>query len=267
MLGNLANEVERLGFQHQLWGDGFRALWQRGGVGAGTRVLDAGCGPGFASLELAQLVDDGKVIALDLTDEYLQHLQKQITANAINNIEVVKGDLHNIPLSDDCCDVIFAKFVLLFVDDLDKVLAEFRRVLRPGGHLLISDYCRAGQFSPPETPLGTLVEFLSTHYTERGVNIEVGRLLPAAIAAQDLQLQSIVPEVKIGRGGDNVWQWAELFMQAAMLRLVTDGSIKQEKADYYRAELKRCVKDDTVFYYSPLLLHFAATKPVAREKT
>ena len=261
VLGNLSNEIERLGFQHELLGEGFRALWSRGGIGAGTQVLDAGCGPGYASLELAQIVGDtGQVIALDFTSDYLKHLRTQIAANSLHNIMVVESDLHRLPLPDACCDAIFVKFVLLFISDLDVVLREFYRVLRPGGRLLICDYCASGYFSPPETSLNELFDFFRQHY-KGGADIEVARVLPRELLAQNFQLTSIVPEAQVGRMGDRVWQWTKLFIEATLDRFAQDGDIPQAKVDNYRQELTKLAHDPTVFYVAPLILQLVANKP------
>ena len=261
VLGNLANEIARLGFQHDVLGEGFRSLWLRGGITAGTQVLDAGCGPGYASLELARLVGDkGKVTAVDFTNEYLQHLHEQIAAASLNNIAVIESDLHNIPLPAASVDVIFIKFVLLFISDLDAMLKEFYRVLRPCGRLLISDYASSGRFSPPETPLNELFDFFRQHY-KGGADIEVGRVLPKNLIAQNFQLASIVPEAKVGRLGDRVWQWTTLFIKSALDRIEQDGDLPKARADNYRKELAKLALDPTAFYVAPLILHMVANKP------
>lgn len=261
VLWNLANEIERLGFQHDVWAEGFRALWLRGGVTAGTQVLDAGCGPGYASLELAKLVGDaGKVTAIDFTREYLQHLRQQVATASIDNITVLESDLHSIPLPDACCDVVFVKFVLLFIPNLGQVLHEFCRVLRPGGRLLISDYAGGGGFSPPDTPLNELFEFLKKHYEGRA-DIEVGRVLPKELITQGLQLTSIVPEVRVGRLGDRVWQWTAMFISSVLDRFEHDGDLPSTKIAQHRQALTQLAKNPQAFYTSPLLLHFVATKP------
>ena len=258
---NLADEVERLGFQHEVLAEGFRALWLRGGITAGTLVLDAGCGPGYASLELAKLVGaTGEVTAVDFTSKYLQHLREQIAAAALSNIAVVESDLCDIPMPDASCDVIFVKLVLLFIPDLDKVLREFCRVLRPGGRLLISDYAGGGHFAPPDTSLNELLEFLEKHYHGRA-DIAVGQILPKKLNDQGLQLASIVPEVRIGRLGDRVWQWTEMFIKSVLDRCAHDGDLPPAKVAQYRTALAQLATDPKVFYTSPLLLHIVATKP------
>jgi SAM-dependent methyltransferase len=55
VLGTNDEELARLGFQHRVWGEQAFALWERAGFAPGQTILDAGCGPGFATLDLARL--------------------------------------------------------------------------------------------------------------------------------------------------------------------------------------------------------------------
>ncbi len=61
VLGSHERERERLQRQHAIWRDDCLAAWQQAGWGTGQRLLDLGCGPGFASLDLAQRVGHSSV--------------------------------------------------------------------------------------------------------------------------------------------------------------------------------------------------------------
>jgi len=52
VLGTHEDEAFRLGLQHSLWTEHAHAIWKRAGIGFGAKVLDAGCGPGFATFDL-----------------------------------------------------------------------------------------------------------------------------------------------------------------------------------------------------------------------
>lgn len=72
LLGTHTEELERLGFQHQLWLPSAQEAWQRAGITAGARVLDVGAGPGFAAIELARAVGPtGRVLGLELNQTYV----------------------------------------------------------------------------------------------------------------------------------------------------------------------------------------------------
>ena len=77
VLGTDRAELERLGLQHQLWLAQATAAWERAGFRRGHQILDVGCGPGFATLDLAQRVGRrGKVVAVDISHRFLTHLEE-----------------------------------------------------------------------------------------------------------------------------------------------------------------------------------------------
>ncbi|MFY9341712.1 MAG: methyltransferase domain-containing protein, partial [Planctomycetota bacterium] len=66
VLGTGADELSRLGLQHRLWSDAAHQAWQRACIRPGQRVLDVGCGPGYAAFDLAQIVTAvGAVVGVD----------------------------------------------------------------------------------------------------------------------------------------------------------------------------------------------------------
>ena len=66
VLGTNAEEISRLGLQHRVWRPRALDAWRRAGFRAGQVILDIGAGPGYAALDLAEIVGPtGKVIALE----------------------------------------------------------------------------------------------------------------------------------------------------------------------------------------------------------
>ncbi|MEX6429231.1 MAG: arsenite methyltransferase [Ferrimicrobium sp.] len=106
----------------------------------GETVLDLGSGGGADVLISAQRVSPGgRAIGLDMTDEML-HLARQNAEKAgIENVEFLLGYLEEIPLPDECVDVIISNCVINLAADKQLVLGEAARVLRGGGRLAISD--------------------------------------------------------------------------------------------------------------------------------
>lgn len=95
-------------------------------------ALDAACGTGrFTS----HLVERGhRVIGVDNSPDMLQQAHRRFPT-----ADFVLGDLHRLPLADDSVDVVVNGLALTHVNALPPVMAEFGRVLRHGGHLIISD--------------------------------------------------------------------------------------------------------------------------------
>ncbi|MEV4412234.1 class I SAM-dependent methyltransferase [Catellatospora sp. NPDC049609] len=101
------------------------------GLPVGT-ALDAACGTGRHGAYLAEL--GHRVIGVDQSAAMLERAARRLPDVAFH-----EAGLDAIPLPDDSVDTVVCGLALAHVPDLAPVLAEFARVLRPGGHLVISD--------------------------------------------------------------------------------------------------------------------------------
>ncbi len=106
-------------------------------------VLDAGCGPGNLSRHILKKMKSGRLYCLDPLPSMLKA--------AFNNLRSIAGDVklsfieatfESIPLPDSSVDLVTASYSLRDAKDFYKALEEFKRVLRPGGVLLILDLAK-----------------------------------------------------------------------------------------------------------------------------
>jgi SAM-dependent methyltransferase len=102
-----------------------------GGLPVGV-ALDAACGTGRHTVQLASLGHE--VIGVDSAPEMLDRARAKIPGGTF-----YEADLHELPLADDAVDLVVCAIALSHVPDLEPVLAEFVRVLRPEGHMVLSD--------------------------------------------------------------------------------------------------------------------------------
>ena len=102
-----------------------------------ARYVDLGIGDGLLTLMLAEVAES--ITAVDLSPEMLHQLKLRAQKRGVNNIECVEGRIEDLPLEDQSFDVAVLSQALHHVDDPSVALDEARRVLVPGGRLLVID--------------------------------------------------------------------------------------------------------------------------------
>jgi ubiquinone/menaquinone biosynthesis C-methylase UbiE len=117
----------------------------------GERVLEIGPGTGYYTFHMADWVGpDGRVEIFDLQQEFLDHVMRGSGVRA--NIVPTQGDATRLPYEDDSMDAVVLTAVLGEIPDTGAALREIRRVLRPGGRLVVGEL-----FGDPHfTTLGSL---------------------------------------------------------------------------------------------------------------
>ncbi|MEP7042993.1 MAG: malonyl-ACP O-methyltransferase BioC [Dokdonella sp.] len=105
---------------------------------APARVLDVGSGPGSGSMALRQRFADAAIIALDLALPMLQ--AAALHAGTPPAFARVCADAQALPFAEASIDLVHSNLCLQWCEDPGLALAEFRRVLRPGGRLLFSTF-------------------------------------------------------------------------------------------------------------------------------
>lgn len=104
-------------------------------------ILDAGCGHGAALRELEQRFRPDRLVAVDRDPEMVERT-REVSRRCSCRVEVQVGDVAKLDLPDASLDLVFCHQTLHHVSDPVAVLHEFRRVLRPGGLLLMAESCR-----------------------------------------------------------------------------------------------------------------------------
>ncbi|MCL6600366.1 MAG: methyltransferase domain-containing protein [Alicyclobacillus macrosporangiidus] len=102
-------------------------------------VADVGCGPGYFTIPLARMTR-GRVYGIDVSSDMLALLANRAAEAGLTHIEQVQAPAEHIPLPDASVDRILCSLVLHEVDDLDQTLAEFRRLLKPGGRVMVIEW-------------------------------------------------------------------------------------------------------------------------------
>jgi ubiquinone/menaquinone biosynthesis C-methylase UbiE len=198
-----AAELARLQAQAEAaWPSEARTL-ERHGLREDAAVLEAGCGPGFVTARLLACVPQGSVTALDFDPAMVAHARDLVGAS--ERVQFVEGSAAATGLPGRSFDIVVARFLLQHLPDITAALSEFRRVLRPGGRLIVVDADNAFTFLfDPEPPFYSgLMAAVEEAQRLHGSEPKIGRRLPRLLADagfSDLEVDVVVAHsVLVGR--------------------------------------------------------------------
>jgi ubiquinone/menaquinone biosynthesis C-methylase UbiE len=107
---------------------------------SGERLLEIGPGTGYYTLEMAGWVGpDGRVEIFDLQREFLDHTTARAAEHGLENVVPTQGDATDLAYEDGSIDAVALTAVLGEIPDPVAALREIRRVLKPGGRLVVGE--------------------------------------------------------------------------------------------------------------------------------
>ena len=128
-----AGEWDRL--RSDLYGERFTTAALAALLPSDWTIADLGCGTGQL---VAQLAPNAKrIIGVDSSPAMRKAATKR-TAK-MRNVELLEGELEDLPIKDDTCDAALLVLVLTYIEEPPRVLAEMRRIIKPGGKAVIID--------------------------------------------------------------------------------------------------------------------------------
>jgi SAM-dependent methyltransferase len=267
VLGTHDEEIERLGLQHEVWKPRVLAAWRRAGVRAGQTVLDVGCGPGHASLDLAAIVGPGgRVVAVDQSRRFIDHLEARARARDALNIDTCQRDLDCDALPRLEADAAWCRWIFAFVTQPRALLARLADALTRDGAFVIHEYYDYGAWRllPPSAELEEFVSAVMASWRAEGGDPDVGRWLPAWLTDLGFDVTSARAHVELARPGDPMWQWPAAFLRGGLARLVSLGCLPQIRADAIRRAFDAAERQPAVRMCTPAVIEIVARRTGSR---
>ena len=147
----------------------------------GMRALDFGCGPGTISVGLAEAVEPGEMHGIDMEASQIDLARAAAQAGGHDNATFRVGNALDLPFDDDYFDVAHCHAVLMHIPDTQAVLAEVRRVLKPGGIIASRELIAASTlFEPSSDDLAEAYAVFCKLLAANGGHPELGKELKRA---------------------------------------------------------------------------------------
>jgi SAM-dependent methyltransferase len=214
MLRNLAAQAEAIWPQEQ-------GLFERYELPAAARIADIGCGSGEITSRLAARYPEAEIVGVDILEGSVSYARRRY-ASLAPRVRFEQGDAFELHLPASQFDLVVCRHMTQAVPEPQKVLAELRRICRPGGwvHVLSEDYgmihAGAGQVDPDHLWHEGVIAF--AHAT--GTDARIGRRtwsLMKQVGFQELHVDYIVVDtVRVPRAtfGAIIAAWRDGYTEA-----------------------------------------------------
>ena len=263
LLGTRDDEIERLGLQHRVWRPQVLACWRRAGITRGSRVLDVGAGPGYATVDLAEIVGpSGRVVALERSARFVAAAREACARRGLANV-----DFHPTDLMADFphlrgFDAAWCRWVAAFVSSPRQLVEEVAAALRPGGVAVFHEYAHyeSWRLAPRRPALEAFVAEVVRSWRASGGEPNVALELPRLLHDAGLRPEHMAPLVFAVQPADFMWQWPAAFIEIHLRRELEQGRIEKAWADSVLRELREAEASPSSFMITPLVLEIVARK-------
>lgn len=183
LMAGRATELERLRLQSRVWEPAGERLLQRIGDGTGLRVVDVGCGAlGWLRVLSRWVGPAGKVVGTDNQSSMLEAAHASVSDEALDNVELVEDNLFASALDATSFDLVHARFQLTPLGRFEEQLTAYRRMVKPGGLLVLEDPdISSWRYNPDAPAAQRLIGHIERAFLTSGGDLNAGRRLPGLL--------------------------------------------------------------------------------------
>ena len=263
ILGTNSEELKRLGLQHNVWKPYVLDCWQRAGITIGHTVIDIGAGPGFATMDLAEMVGEtGEVHAIERSTNFIQSITKLSSDRNYKNIKVYEIDLIKDDLPELKADFTWCRWVACFVSDPQKLVQKIGSTLNKGGVSIFFEYSdySTWRLAPQNIAVESFVKEVMKSWRDTGGEPDIALRLPALLIDTGFTIRFVKPHIFCVRPNEFIWKWPSSFIENNLVRLLELGKVTHEWTVNVRNELKQAENNPNTYMITPMVLEIIAEK-------
>ncbi len=262
LLGDGDKEIDRLHFQHTVWGPVTAKFFDRIGVSEGWRALDVGSGPGFVSFDIRHRIGStGKLTALEPSASFRNWFAGRVSEQSWTNVTIVPGNSFEAELPQEFFDLIFVRWVIGFVPDHREFLSPLVAALKPGGIIAIQDYVHEGcALFPRGGAWDRFPEMMRQWWRSGGGDPYVGARVPKVMHELGLSVIDYTPTLLTGGPDSKVMEWMERFISTQLSVMVERKIASPAEAEAVLSDWNSHRTNSETIFFSPLVIDIAARK-------
>ena len=284
-LGAHTRELTRLGIQHGHFADRTKELYASASFQRGETVVDLGSGPGFNTLELAQIVGkQGTVFAIDSSEKSIETLvarakehgyeirsQKELIHRDFGEIRLCCGDASSPEvweaLRNVTVDRVWCRWLLTWLPqgEVKRIHDHLATHIRIGGTVAVHDYFNVATFevcSPNAdgAPLWRHLRDVLLNEWLRVGDPSVCSKIPQWLHERNFQVKELKPLAPIVRPIDEMWEWPATYFNNQARRLVDRGVLPSGFVEDFEVEWDKITQDPSAWYCPPMMATLVAER-------
>ncbi len=250
-LAHGTDAVHRLHLLHKIYAPAGRRILLQAGLKEGMRVADFGCGVGMVTRMLGEMVGpSGSVVGIDIGPAQLDEAAKWCCQGGLENCSFVAASAENTGLPANSFDLVYCRFLLLHLPDPLSCLLEMRRVLKPGGILVVEDGDLKSAGSIPPSAHDEFANLFGQFGPLRGLNYSLANDLYHMVKRMgfvDPKLEIHQPALLEG-DDPHFLEWSVVEAAAAF---VNAGVTSYEALEITLREMRRTIEQGDVLILAP----------------
>jgi ubiquinone/menaquinone biosynthesis C-methylase UbiE len=263
VLGTHDGEISRLGLQHHVWRPHMLDAWMRAGMTKGSRVVDIGSGPGYASLDAAEVVGpDGEVVGVERSSNFLSFARRQLERRDISWVRFLERDLVEDALELSEFDLAWCRWVASFVANPRTLVRRIADSLRSGGRVVFHEYQSYATWRsiPASKPIDKFVAEVMSSWRASGGEPDIAPALIPLLTEGGFKLREVRPLIFAVRPSQFMWKWPAAFGLCNSQRMADLNEVSQEWADAVQREIATLSANPNAVMITPMVMEIIAEK-------
>jgi ubiquinone/menaquinone biosynthesis C-methylase UbiE len=254
--------ADRLRLLDKVYGLSTRRVLLEAGLRPGMRVLDVACGVGTVTCWMAEQVGErGSVVAVDISPDQLAVARATWeSCEGLQPVEFLEASAYDTGLPAESFDMVHTRLLLCHLNRPEDAIAEFYRLLKPGGVFVCHDLYLSGMLSVPPTRAWTRSMEIG-HALGRaiGVDYDHGLKLPTRMLEAGFESPEVSFDMPVYMRGPEKRLWELTFAEAGPA-IVRSGAASAQEVEELAAQMKREAEDETTLMVQYPLLGAWAVK-------